>query len=582
MSVLDTPRVYFRGQMTWDPIVTNNYVQLYDQATGKPVLGDATADEYRERARQAVTNGNWNPHGTHRSTLFETTVSGVDLGDGPAVDDALVGVPVSFTGMLVDLQPYGSTTSQLFFDQLSVGIEGGSQILAPCGGPMVARRINFTRNNTYRVIAGVASVVWQTSFPSDGGLLVHPRGSAVLEALREILAHEENVGLTVRMNAYRTVYYDTEQPTGQDAETLAARIAQGGFHPNPARGMIVGVIGPWRKGEPPSVPGDRVLARAPNSLVSTAFAKVGGHRLTIDLGNSIPETGFDLRKLDLGPLHVVAKAATGDVALGTLEYSCYDTAAYTATSGLAELTLDEAQARAALGADLEVRTEQGAALLTEQPLTVCPDPPNLYLEEGEAAIVELRAFERGCRPSSPVSITIVELDGPLPPMQVVTDDEGKATLPVSGGRAGGWTWILLAWRGQAPQPPARLVPELDEYLALRTTPADADIAALEPTWQNVHQHVLRYWEALAPCMDNWLRLSDEEQCRAYARLVRRLTGRERFNDFRYMPVTRDLTKGQRTLLHNWCDAVLGRPSAALEAPETPEAALQPTPFGRGF
>jgi hypothetical protein len=582
VSVLDTPRVYFRGQMTWDPIVTNNYRQFYDRAAGKPILGTGTAGDYRERARRSITQGNWNLHGTHRSTLFETTVSGVDRGHGLEVDDALVGVPVSFTGMLVDLDPYGASTSQLFFDDLSCGIEGGSQILAPRAGPMVARRVNFARNTTYAYIAGVASVVWQTSFPADGGLSVQSRGSAVLDALGAVLADDDTLGLTVRMNAYRTVYFDTEDPTDQQAADLADRIAQGGFHPNPARSMIVGVIGPWRKAEPSSVPGDRVVARAEGSSVSTAFAKLGDHRLTLDLGNSVPETGFDLQKLNLGPLKVVAKSAGAQVELGTLDYSSYDAGAYTATSGIVDLALDEAQAAIARTADLEVRTQDGNPVLVEQPLTAFADIPNVYLEEGEAATVGLRVLERGGRPSSPVSISMVQLGGPTPPAELHTDDEGVVTLPLTGGSAGSWTWFLVPWRGQAPSPSAGLVPDVSEYLALRTSPADAQIAAMEPTWENVHEHVLRDWEALAPCMDNWLRLGDEAQCKAYAGLIRKLTSRDRFEDFRYMPVTRELTRGQRALLHRWCDAVTGVPPATLASTEVSATPKESNPFSRGF
>lgn len=581
MSVLDTPRVYFRGQITWDPIVTNNYPQFYDVATSKPTLGMGTVADYRERARQAVARGNWNMHGTHRSTFFQTTVTGVDLGHGLQVEDALVGVPVSFTGKLVDLDPYGATTSQLFFDELSCGIQGGSQILASRASPMVARRINFARNTGYQYIAGRASVIWQASFPTGGDLSVQPRGSAVLAGLHDLLSDDDVAGLTVRFNAYRTVYYDTEAPTAQQQQDLANRIAQGGFHPNPARSLIVGVIGLWRSGEAPSVPGDRVLARAGGSPVGTAFAKVSDGRLTIDLSNSVPETSFDIPKLDLGPLIVVAKTGGGDVPLGTLDYAAYDTAAYAATSGIVTLPLNRALAAAAGTADLEVRASCGTALLTEQPLTVVADPPNLYLEEGEQASVSLRAFLRGGRPDAPVSVTMVELGGPLPPLQVQTDDNGEVTIPINGGKAGSWTWVLVPWQGAAPTPPTRLDPGLSEYVALRTTPADAEIAALEPTWENVHQYVLRDWEALAPCMDNWLRLGDEQQCRAYARLVRRLTSRERFDDYGYMPVTRELTRGQRTLLHAWCDAVTGEvtaPRAALAA----DAVAAKDPFGRGF
>lgn len=580
MSVLDTPRVYFRGQMTWDPMVTNNYDQLYDLAAGKPKLDGGTVVEYRERARQTIVQGNWNVHGTHRAAFVETTVQGVDRGHGPDRDDALVGAPVSFTGMLVDVEPYGATSSQLFFDQLACGVDGGSQVLAPSAGPVVARRINFARNLSYRVIAGVASVVWQTSFPTARGLSIRPAGSAVLEAFAGSLHDGGARGVTVRFNAYRTTYYGAEEPSDADAEDLAARIAGGGFHPNPARSTIVGVIGPWYGHEPSSVPADRVLARGTGSRVGTAFAKVHDRRLTIDLGNSVPETGFGLEKLDLGPLTVVAATPAGEVVLGTLPPASYDTAAYEATSGLVELALDEAQAAAAPAGDLEVRTQDGTPLLREQPLTVCADPASLYLEEGDGGAVGLRAFERGGPPSSPVSITVVDVQGPLSPVEVQTDVDGRADVPVGPSAPGSWTVILVPWRGVAPPAPTRLVPELHEYFTVRTTPADAEIAGLAPTWDNVYERVLRDWEALAPCMDNWLRLGDEEQCRAYAPLIRKLTSREHFDSYRYMPVTRDLTRGQRTLLHRWCDAVTAGPARLEAAPaETPP---RRDPFGRGF
>ena len=586
MSVLDTPRIYFRGQVTWDPMVTNNYDQLYDLDAAKPKLNGGTVADYREQARLTTTQGNWNVHGTHRSTFVETTVSGVDRGGGLVHDDELVGVPVSFTGMLVDLDPYGATSSQLFFDRLSVGIDGGCQIRARRNAPLVARRINFNRNPNYRVIAGRASVVWQGSFAIGDGLAVHPRGSAVLEELAQALAGGQAKGLTVRFNAYRTAYFGRERPAPEDWQGLADRIAAGGFHPNPARGVIVGVIGPWRDGEPPSVPADRVLARAPGSAVSTAFAKVSGRRLSIDLANSVQETGFNLAKANLGDLAVVARTPAGDRSLGTIPPSAYGQAAYDATSGIVDLALDEGGADAAAGGDLEVRAQGGAVLLREQPLTVTADPPNVYLEEGEGAVVRLRAFERGARPSSPVSVMLVEVSGTSVPPSVDTDDAGVVTVPVSGSTAGSWTWVLVPWRGRMPSPPGSLVSDLHEYLTVRVTPGDDGLAGLPPTWENVYENVLRDWEALAPCMDNWLRLGDEQQCRAYAPLIRELTGRARFDDYRYMPVTRDLTRGQRTLLHRWCQAVTAgapaAPGAEVAADAAPPAAPERDPFGRGF
>ena len=37
MSVLETPRVYFRGQVAWDPITTNNYASFHDETSAEPV-----------------------------------------------------------------------------------------------------------------------------------------------------------------------------------------------------------------------------------------------------------------------------------------------------------------------------------------------------------------------------------------------------------------------------------------------------------------------------------------------------------------------------------------------------------------
>ena len=38
MSVLETPRLYFRGKATWDPIVTNNDPAQYDEDSSTTVF----------------------------------------------------------------------------------------------------------------------------------------------------------------------------------------------------------------------------------------------------------------------------------------------------------------------------------------------------------------------------------------------------------------------------------------------------------------------------------------------------------------------------------------------------------------
>jgi hypothetical protein len=160
MSVLETPRIVFRGQVTWDPIVTNNYPTNYDEDTGEAIL-PAAADKvkaFREQTIGQVTGGNWNPQGTHRSTFFDTAICGFDVGAGLQTDDPFVSAAVNFTGMLVDVEPFGGFSSQLFSDVMRFGVDGGYRILAPRASRFTARYINGFRKTVSVMIASRASV----------------------------------------------------------------------------------------------------------------------------------------------------------------------------------------------------------------------------------------------------------------------------------------------------------------------------------------------------------------------------------------------------------------------------------------
>lgn len=239
MSVLETPRIVFRGQVTWDPIVTNNYPTNYDEDTGEAIL-PAAADKvkaFREQAIGQVTGGNWNPQGTHRSTFFDTAVCGFDGGAGVRTDDPFVSAAVSLTGMLVDVEPFGAFSSQLFFDVMQFGVDGGYRILAPRTSRFTARYINFMRNPANGMIAGIASVIWQASFVKADGLRVDPFNSRALQRLAAALEDDDALGLTVRFNTYRTVYFDnpdlsnTSPLTRQAQQLLASKLTAGGFQP---------------------------------------------------------------------------------------------------------------------------------------------------------------------------------------------------------------------------------------------------------------------------------------------------------------------------------------------------------------
>ena len=90
---------------------------------------------------------------------------------------------------------------------------------------------------------------------------------------------------------------------------------------------------------------------------------------------------------------------------------------------------------------------------------------------------------------------------------------------------------------------------------IRTLPDNSsDFTDLPPTWENVYNTCLANWNAMAPCMDNWLDLKDPVQVKAYAKVLKRLTDPDNFEDFLYMPVTRDMTKAERQFLYDYLDS----------------------------
>jgi len=585
MSVLETPRLMFRGQITWDPIVTNNRSRQYDENNAQTVFapGEGTA-AFRQAAINAVVGGgNWNPQGTHRSTFFNTAIVSVDIGSGPSADDPIVNTPASFTGMLVDLEPYGGTSSQLFFDSMSFGIAGGCRVFAPRTTRMAARYINVGRNTTYNgqvnrnVVAGGASVVWQTSFPKQDGLRVDQHDSPVLQKFAKSLEDDDVLGLTVRWNAYLTAYFDSLDPTNNQnlARQLQAKLNGGGFQPNPARSRVVGVLGLWRKGEPPNEPGDRTLLtdEAPImevAMVGSAFVRLAADSLTLDLGNSVPETGTDLTKFDLGGLTAVAVGPDGQsvvATLGTFGYDKYNREAYERAAGIITIKVDPDAARVAQTADIQLRKSDKSVVLAEAALRAMAVTPNVYLDQGSPTTVDVQVLDRGKSAGAGVKVTMADSSGSVATTaSATTDARGIATFPVQGVTGQVDQYILLT--GDATSVP-QLDPQLVTYVNVRTLPADDQIARLPPTWDNVYARVLRNWHAMAPCMDNWLDLGDPAQVKAFASLLRKLTDKANFEAFRFMPVTRDMTAGERTLLYAFLDGT----TAVAEAP-APRPSLQ--------
>ncbi len=578
MSVLSTPRITFRGEISWDPIVTNNDPSNYDEATGDILPGGDAAAAFRAAAIDQVTNGgNWNPHGTHRSTFYNTYITEVDLGGGaggtPQAQDPFIGVPVAFSGMLVDLEPYGATTSQLFFDQMLFGIQGGCSIAAQRAYRFTDRYLNFQRNLANAMIAGRAGITWQTCFPKTH-LTLEAFDSPVLQALNQALQGPGVLGLMVRWQAYRTVYFD--DPTLSDNQgnpataarekELQDKLKTGGWQPNPARSLLVGTIGIWHVDDPVHEPGDRALVPqgvtlADGTVYGPAFALLGDTSVTLDLGTFVPDADRAANKHDVGTLSVVAvdpaNPQTVLATLGTIPYAAYNKAAYESNAGIVRLGgIASQDITTAQQADLQIRDGTGTVIASEAALRAIAADPNLYLDEGSTAQSSVRVYSRGVPVGAGVAVQLAAFssDGAGNPVAVpvgtpqTTDSTGSVSFQFAAQAQG---VVQYGFGIGADAPPASLASTSVTFMSVRVWPADAAIAALAPTWDNVYQHVLSNWYAMAPCMDNWLLLNDPAMVGRYGPMVKKLTAPENFESFRYMPVTRDLSAGKRTLLYNY-------------------------------
>lgn len=614
MSILETPRIYFKGNISWDPVTTNNYATLnppgplsnegfgYDEDASlttyqkSPVDTAAEVAAFRAAAIEGVAgSGNWNPDGSYRSRFFNTEISGVDTGSGLDRSDPFVGAPVDFVGMLVDCEPYGAYSSQLFFDTMSFGIAGGCQIFGRRVTRVQDRYINFGANPQNNMIAGVASVMWQTVFPKDGGLELHARNSPALAAMANALSDVDVAGLMVRWVTYRTVYYDDDTisnaTAGAVAQALQAKLRLGGFQPNPARSMLVGTVGLWRRGEAVHEPSERTLVatmatlpnvppvppKGPPYTFATVFARAEPDRLVLDMSNAVPWASRAPEKCNLGTLQILAADPPPAVAIASvasLDFSQYDQAAYEATSGIVTIPLGSNGGNLLRNMDLSIQMENGTPLVQEQALRAIALEGNLYTEQNRGATLAVQLYDRGVKAGSGVSINVSSLDDNANVDQTLTTDgSGMIFVPLDTTKGNVYG---LTFNPGTDQPVGvnNFNTLTNTYAYIRVLAADDDIAAKEPTWDNVFNLVLANWKAMAPCMDNWLDLADPAQVHAYGPLIKRLTDRAAFEQFRFMPVTRDLTPGMRTLLYNF----LNQPATDATAPSATKSAQLETAF----
>ena len=578
MSVLSLPRINFLGACDWNPNTVNNSPTVYDESTAEPVKQKGIPFDgfvrwliqFNEAAKGP--NGSWNVYGDHSATFVNATVKTCQ--PSPAVHDPLIGKSIQIVGnmrgksstpaRLVDVDPYGSTTSQIFYDTFSVGDRTlGFSAHAACR--MFSRWPNFQRNLQGLPIAGSMGVIWHTAAKSSDIEWYGVEQSPTLQALREAANASGNQGIVMIFAAYRTLYFKKATWQGKpikDGKDLSAAYQEGFTDGNPAESVIAGSVGVWKNGELASAPIARVLApgtpvlppqivlsakRAVQELASQevataskpvalgpAFAEIDQHRLVValDLIATFPEQNSTLAKADLGTFQLQVRSTDGTLTqIGPpLTPADYGQTAYEATAGIVEVPFTPDQLQALQTGSLEI-AQQGKGstpALAEQPLVTETDQRAVYVDQSQTRPITIKVYQKGQLAAGPTEIqilvaqydnngTLITIDDKR--LVEVLDQQGK---PLTGGVAsvkngiasikvralhpGTCSLGFFPFQGQEPpQPPSNNFPgTADFYAAIRTLPFDNKFENLPPDqvvdWNFVYKNVLLNFDVVYPVM----------------------------------------------------------------------------------
>jgi hypothetical protein len=321
--------------------------------------------------------------------------------------------------------------------------------------------------------------------------------------------------------------------------------------------------------------------------------------LSLDLSNTVPELDRDAEKADFGPLEVAVQTDEDVVGIGRIEPSAYDRPAYEAGAGIVDVDVSgHADVASLLSRGrllIRVDTPTGrTALLTEQALAASCDDCNVYLDQDDSRTLVIRVRERGERPSRPLSVLVatyaqaeegIVFSGVMTVLPVSQD--GTASLQVRGEQAGCRHLGYTVFDGGAiPVPPATLPLATADFTSVRTLPFDDELEETTPdealTFDFVYTTILSTYDAIAPRMSNILDLADAAAVRTFARRILEVVDPALFESSRYMPVTRDLSRGRRTLLRRFCTLRLTSPTPTEAPPPEPPTAARPVePFAAG-
>ena len=517
MSYLDTPRLHFSGSFFSNPSTQNNSKASFPPgATVVPM---------------------WNPMGMHWFYLKDCTVKTAIGPDGNAAPaDAAVGGQVETTndpayGRMVDIDPDYQQASQIWGAQFKVSLKGGGGEFkgklqtATLRDLWLARVLNLPGNLRLAGASGVyQSVFKELTFQSASG-------SPILTALSKASA------IAIKFVVYG---YDATQGS-----------------PTFNQGRIVGTIGPFGSADGDETSGmdlgvHFLQARRMEDAGSRAFGKApfklnpGKKKLTIDLGNCIPEVSPGGARNNFGTMEaVILLPSAKPEVLGTLDYS---KGHYEQTAGIEDIKLTDKQVsllkKNPLG--LRVSSPSTAVIMNERPKGLYIDATEIAfrLNSGDSQSVTLVATEFGVATSGR-KLDLKLISG-TPPSGIsfpssVTAGTGFSITAADPGNPRGAVDGQLYQVGYYSGGPAASF--LEGTLIIKVydpfRPKSFDVPTIMP--------ILAQYAQVYPFMKARMDIGDPTVVKANAAAILKSINWDE-EDPRYMPVTRDLSSEKKLAL----------------------------------
>jgi hypothetical protein len=637
MSVLNLPRFVFNGFTDWNPDTVNNSASIYNEDTAAPVPQPGIPfDKFvawllesngAQNPANLQPNGSWNVFGDHGVTFMDPNGSSANAkivtlvpASPSAVVDPLLGKPVWIEGLLyfdrpqphparmVDLEPYGPYSTQIYYENVNVGdAQVGVKGKGACR--MFSRWPNMGRNLGGLPIAGNMGVLWQTAVKNADLTWSGVNQSPALAALKKAAESGGNQGIQVQFVSYRTLYYQTVTYQGRPIRTggdLIWAYGQGYRGGNPARSVLVGVVGVWGPNELASAPTQRLLAplaqvaeaksltlrkrldQTPTAALTNtpvmvslgpAVAIVEDKSVTVDFIATFPEADGSLEKADLGAFVLQSVSSTGTfLPVGNpLTFKQYNKAAYEANGGMAAFDFDPKDRAAIVSGTLQL-VQQGAAgdpALDESQFVAETDGRGTYLDEGQSASIQISVYEKGGPVVTPVQLVaaqydidgylitnpnnqIVQFPGNAPPYTVVLPVQNNAsTLQFSATQPGICYIFFYPFAGGTPPVPplTGFNTPSDYYAIVRVLPFDDKLEKDTPdsklTFDFIYNNVLMTYDVIYPVMSQVRNLHNKNVVDAMAEQLKFAISLDNFQSTLCMPITRELSAGKRKLLQRY-------------------------------